>query len=120
MDFNNIEFNNSEPIYLQIIDIVKKAIAKGDLKAGDKLPSVREMALTLGVNPNTLQRSYTELEVLGITIRKRGMGSFVNDEGIDIKEMKKNMGIELAEKFLKEMTDIGISKEEAIDIIKKI
>lgn len=120
MDFNNIEFNNNEPIYLQIIDVVKKAVASGELREGDKLPSVREMASSLGVNPNTLQRAYGELERLGITIRRRGMGSFINDNAGEAEGLKNIMGKEIAEKFLKEMNDIGIDKEEAIEILREI
>ena len=72
-----IEFNDKTPIYLQIMDLIKMDIVTGKLKARDKLPSVREMASNLKVNPNTLQRAYQELERLGIVYTQRGMGTFV-------------------------------------------
>lgn len=117
---NDFKFNDNEPIYMQIIELIKKNIAKGKLKSGDKLPSVREMSSSLGVNPNTLQRAYGELERLGITYTKRGMGSFVNEEKSDIETIKVDMGNEIAKKFLDDMNSIGISKKEAIKILEKM
>ena len=72
LNFELVEFNNKEPIYLQIVELIKKAVASGELGAGEKLPSVREMSAMIGVNPNTLQRSYAELERLGITYTNHG------------------------------------------------
>lgn len=117
LNIDGFEFNNKEPIYLQIIELIKKNIALGVLKADDKLPSVRELSKELGVNPNTLQRAYGDLERLGITYTKRGMGSFISngeDEGIKLKE---SMGKQIAEKFIEDMKSIGIEKGEAINIL---
>lgn len=118
LNINNFEFNNKEPIYLQIVELVKKNIAIGDLIPGEKLPSVREMSKDLGVNPNTLQRAYGELERLGITYTKRGMGSFISESGNSMKDLKFYMGKDLAKKFISDMASIGIDKEEAIKILK--
>ncbi|MEG1255321.1 GntR family transcriptional regulator [Clostridium sp.] len=118
MNINDFEFNNNEPIYFQIIEFIRRTIATGDLKPGDKLPSVREMSSSLGVNPNTLQRAYGELERLGITYTKRGMGSFVNEGKENPDELQDKMGKEIAAKFLKDMNAIGISKKEALKIIE--
>lgn len=120
LNINNFEFNNKEPIYLQIVELVKKNIAIGDLTPGEKLPSVREMSKDLGVNPNTLQRAYGELERLGITYTKRGMGSFISEGGNSIKDFKFYMGKDLAKKFMSDMASIGIDKEEAIKILKSL
>lgn len=120
LNINKFEFNNKEPIYLQIVELVKKNIATGDLVPGDKLPSVREMSKDLGVNPNTLQRSYGELERLGITYTRRGMGSFISEGDNSIKDLKINMGKDLAKKFINDMASIGIDKEEAIKILKSL
>lgn len=117
---NDFKFNDNEPIYMQIIDLIKKNIAKGRLKSGDKLPSVREMSSSLGVNPNTLQRAYGELERLGITYTKRGMGSFINDEMANRENIKIDMGNEIAIRFLNDMKSIGISKNEAIKILENM
>ena len=120
LNINNFEFNNKEPIYLQIVELVKKNIATGDLVSGEKLPSVREMSKDLGVNPNTLQRSYGELERLGITYTRRGMGSFISEGDNSMNNLKIDMGKELAKKFIQDMESIGIEKEEAIKILKLV
>lgn len=120
LNINDFQFNNKEPIYLQIIELVKKNIATGDLTPGEKLPSVREMSKALGVNPNTLHRSYGELERLGITYTKRGMGSFISDGDNSMKNLKINMGKDLAKKFISDMASIGIDKEESIKILKSL
>ena len=120
LNINKFEFNNKEPIYLQIVELVKKNIATGDLVPGDKLPSVREMSKDLGVNPNTLQRSYGELERLGITYTRRGMGSFISEGDNSMKDLKFDMGKDLAKKFINDMASIGIDKEEAIKILRSL
>ena len=120
LNINNFQFNNKEPIYLQIVELVKKNIATGDLVPGEKLPSVREMSKDLGVNPNTLQRSYGELERLGITYTRRGMGSFISEGDNSMKDLKINMGKDLAKKFISDMASIGIDKEESIKILKSL
>ena len=120
LNINKFEFNNKEPIYLQIVELVKKNIATGDLVPGEKLPSVREMSKDLGVNPNTLQRSYGELERLGITYTRRGMGSFISEGDNSMKDLKFDMGKDLAKKFINDMASIGIDKEEAIKILRSL
>ncbi|MDU4889627.1 MAG: GntR family transcriptional regulator [Clostridium sp.] len=120
MNLKDFEFNDNEPIYLQIIELIKRAIATGDLMPGDKLPSVREMSSSLGVNPNTLQRAYGELERLGITYTRRGMGSFVSEGKNEPDKMQEQMGIEISEKYLRDMSAIGLSKEKAIKLLEDI
>lgn len=120
MNLKDFEFNDNEPIYLQIIELIKRAIATGDLMSGDKLPSVREMSSSLGVNPNTLQRAYGELERLGITYTRRGMGSFVSEGKNEPDKMQEQMGIEISEKYLRDMSAIGLSKEKAIKLLEDI
>lgn len=120
MNLKDFEFNDNEPIYLQIIELIKRSIATGDLVPGDKLPSVREMSSSLGVNPNTLQRAYGELERLGITYTRRGMGSFVSEGQNEPDKMQEQMGIEISEKYLRDMSAIGLSKEKAIKLLEDI
>lgn len=120
MNIKEFEFNDTEPIYLQIIELIKRAIAMGELMPGEKLPSVREMSSSLGVNPNTLQRAYGELERLGVTYTRRGMGSFVSEGRENPDNLQEKMGIEISEKYLKAMKAIGISKDGAIKIIETI
>ena len=116
MNFSNIEFNNNEPIYMQIVELIKRAIATGELCENEKLPSIREISKGLKVNPNTMQRAYSELELMGVTYTKRGMGSFVSDVKSD-NDLQLEMAREISKKFLTDMDGIGIEKERAIEIL---
>ena len=71
------DFHASKPIYMQIADKIIQQMVRHELKSGAKLPSVREMAIQTGVNPNTIQRTYAELERMAIVETKRGQGTFV-------------------------------------------
>lgn len=71
------KFNNESPIYLQIVEIIKTQIAQGVLKPGDQVPAVRELAVTAGVNPNTMQKALAELEREGVLYSQRTAGRFV-------------------------------------------
>ena len=115
----HIEFNDKSPIYLQIIDLIKMDIVTGKLKAGDKLPSVREMAMNLNVNPNTLQRSYQELERLGIVYTQRGTGTFVGEEKNMIDDLKKEMAKEVIDSFILRMKSLGFTDNEIIKSVSK-
>jgi GntR family transcriptional regulator len=115
----HIEFNDKTPIYLQIVDIIKMDIVTGKLKAKDKLPSVREMAVNLKVNPNTLQRSYQELERLGIVYTQRGMGTFVGEERNMVNDLKKEMAKEVIDSFILRMKSLGFTDNEIINSVSQ-
>lgn len=115
----HIEFNDKTPIYLQIMDLIKMDIVTGKLKAKDKLPSVREMATNLNVNPNTLQRSYQELERLGIVYTQRGMGTFVGEEENMVDNLKKEMAKEVIDSFILRMKSLGFTDNEIIKSVSK-
>ena len=74
----HLDYRDTRPIYIQILDALKEQIATGVLQPGDKLPSVREMAATLAINPNTIQRSYKLLEFDGWIATVPGKGCFVS------------------------------------------
>lgn len=113
-----IEFDEKQPIYLQIMDLIKRDIVSGKLKEGDKLPSVREMAEKLKVNPNTVQRAYQELERGKVTFTQRGMGTFITkDEGM-ISALKKKMAKDVLDAFINGMKELGFSKDEILHILK--
>ena len=113
------EFNDKTPIYLQIMDIIKMNIVTGKLKANDKLPSVREMATNLNVNPNTLQRSYQELERLGIVYTQRGTGTFVGEEKDMVDDLKREMAKEVIDSFILRMKNLGFNDNEIIKSVSK-
>jgi GntR family transcriptional regulator len=91
-----MEFRNQEAIYLQIADFIIERILRRNWKEGDRVPSVRELAAELEVNPNTVMRTYTHLQDSGVLETQRGIGYFVKNDGYD-----KALGLE-RDKFLKE------------------
>lgn len=111
------EFNTNVPIYVQIIEDMKLQIISGTLKPNDKVPSVRELALELGVNPNTIQRAFTELEREGYIRTERAVGRYVNDNQSLIDESKNTHIEENVKTFIESMKQLGLSLE---DIKKKI
>jgi len=115
-----IEFDKAQPIYLQIIDQIKKALARGSLNPGDKLPSQRELALTLGVNPNTIQRVYREMEQMGLTETLRGQGTYIKQGDDLVKMVRSEMVNTVAENFINEMLALGCSKEEIMTLVKQL
>ncbi|MBQ9410012.1 MAG: GntR family transcriptional regulator [Bacteroidales bacterium] len=78
-----MNFNTDKPIYLQIVDVICDRILSGELKGGDRIPSVREYGADIGVNPNTMMRSYEKLTADGIIFNKRGIGYFVADDAME-------------------------------------
>jgi len=109
-----MEFNNNIPIYLQIIDNIKQDIVVGKLKAGQKMPSVRELAGILKVNPNTIQRVYQELDREKITYTKRGMGTYVTEEEKIISSLKEELSKKIILDFIEGMNKLGFSNKELI------
>lgn len=114
----NIEFNNIEPIYIQIMNHYKKLIASGELKGSDKLPSVRELALELKVNPNTIQKAFSELEREELVYTVRGTGKFVVDNMDVVKKLKVNMAKEVIENFISSMKSLGFEEKEIVEVLK--
>jgi len=113
------EFNDKTPIYLQIMDFIKMDIVTGKLKSKNKLPSVREMATNLKVNPNTLQTAYQELERLGIVYTQRGTGTFVGEEKNMVDDLKKEMAKEVIDSFILRMISLGFTSNEIIKFVSK-
>jgi GntR family transcriptional regulator len=113
------QFNDRTPIYLQIIDLIKMDIVIGKLKSKDKLPSVREMATSFNVNPNTLQRSYQELERLGIVYTQRGLGTFVGEGKDMVNDLKGEMAREVIDSFILRMKSLGFTDNEIIKSVSK-
>jgi len=115
----NMDFNNNIPIYIQIMNHIKRLLVKGELKNADKIISVRDMSEKFKVNPNTVQRAYSELEREGITFTKRGMGTFVTEDENIILNLKKELSDEIINSFLSNMKEIGFDKDEILNIIKE-
>lgn len=114
------DFDNNLPIYIQIIDEIKIMIASGNLKAGDKLPSVRDMAQEFGVNPNTMQRAFSELERENLVFAERTSGRFITKDGGVIVELRNILAEKELEKFMEYMKKIGCTEDEVIEKIKNM
>jgi len=115
----DFEFNNREPIYLQIVNYIKKKIISEELEMGEKLESVRELASRLKVNPNTIQRVYGELELERLIYTQRGLGKYVTEDRAIIDKLKKENAKELLESFITNMKELGLNKEEVVNLINE-
>ncbi|UQZ45332.1 GntR family transcriptional regulator [Bacillus sp. PK3-037] len=113
------DFQSSKPIYLQIADQIFYRLVRQELVPGDKLPSVREMAIQTKVNPNTIQRTYSEMERLGIVETRRGQGTFIAEKAEIVDELKERLTREVFESFIHQMAELGLTKEDMLAGIKK-
>jgi GntR family transcriptional regulator len=107
-------------IYVQIVDEVRRAVVVGTLAANDALPSVRQLAEELGVNPNTVKQAYRELERLGVTYVERGTGTFVADTPAPARRNDRGeLATGVAQRALNDATRHGLDVEELIDAIQR-
>lgn len=114
MSLITVDLRDRKQLYEQLVDNIKNLILVGELKADDKLPSVRSLARELGINPNTIQKAYSELERCGTIITLPGRGSIVVAQ---VDELKKEQLGTLTEKFTQlahEAKNAGITKEEFV------
>lgn len=113
----DMKFTTSIPIYLQIMDEIKRQIATGVLKPGDKLPSQRELAAQLKVNANTVQRAYREMEMLGLVETLRGQGTFVRRSQAIVEETRRELLSRLVDDFVCAMRSLGFGRGEALELV---
>ena len=107
----HLDYRDARPIYSQIIDGFREQIAAGVLKPGEKLPSVRELASDLAINPNTIQRSYRQLEMDGWIVSIQGKGCFVSGEmSIRLRESERLLGE--FDKLVLQLIRCGIDRQE--------
>ena len=99
------------------MNYIKKKIVSGEINGVDKLPSVRDLSTELKVNPNTIQRSYHELEREGLVYTQRGMGTFVTEDEAIIRELKKNMATNLVNSFIDDMKSLGFDLKDIVSIL---
>lgn len=115
----DIDVTSSTPIYLQIINGIKEGILKGVFEPGEKLPSVREMAKLMTLNPNTVQRAYKELEREKVLVTVRGRGTYISEEYKPRRdEHKLNEVKEIFKTGIVEAIYMGFTKEELLSLVK--
>ncbi|MDD6878673.1 MAG: GntR family transcriptional regulator [bacterium] len=107
-----MDFKDRKQLYEQIIDSVKKLILSGEMKKDDKLPSVRSLAKELALNPNTIQKAYTELERSGIIVTMQGRGSIILADPSELRDESREKLIEKMEALASEMKLSGIEEKE--------
>jgi GntR family transcriptional regulator len=117
-----LDFRSNEPIYLQIARQVEQLVAKGELKLGDQLPTVRELATELRINFNTVGRAYRVLDETRLISTQRGRGTYIWEEPTQetMKQLKKKSLEELARTYQNEVTQLGYSLDDAIEELKRI
>ncbi|AFV72250.1 GntR family transcriptional regulator [Streptococcus agalactiae] len=106
------EFNEKSPIYSQIAEHIKMQIVSQEIKSGDQLPTVRELAQEAGVNPNTMQRSFTELEREGMVFSQRTSGRFVTEDNLLIGKIRQQVAKAELATFVNNMKKIGYKLDE--------
>ncbi len=114
----NLDYTSRTSIYEQIINEIEKYVALGILKEGEQIPSIRDLASTLGVNPNTVRKSYQELEAKGIINTISTKGTFISNKTKEVIEMKINKEIEEIKHKIVELEKLGITKEEILKRLK--
>ena len=117
-----LDFRSNEPIYLQIARQVEQLVAKGELKLGDQLPTVRELASELRINFNTVGRAYRVLDETRLISTQRGRGTYIWEEPTEetMKQLKKKSLEELARTYQNQISQLGYSLDDAIEELKHI
>lgn len=114
----NIDYRKKEPIYEQIVYQIERYVSLGVLKEGDKLQSVRTLAIELGINPNTVKKAYDILENHGVIESLSTKGSFISGNTSKIKKEKINQILNDIEDKIKELETLGLNKKDIIERLK--
>lgn len=115
-----MEFNNNIPIYIQVMEKIKQEIVTGKLKLGEKMLSSRDYGNELGINFNTVARVYKEMEMEELLFTRRGLGTFVTESKDRVNQLRYEMAKKQIESFIFNMTQIGYTKEDMINMINFI
>ena len=113
------DLDNNRPIYLQLMEKIQQDIISGVYHAGDRLTSVRELALEASVNPNTMQKALSELERNGLVHTQRTSGRFITEDKTMLKQLKTELAAVHIQDFLNTMKQLGFPPEEILELIEK-
>lgn len=114
-----MDFDTTIPIYLQIMDMHKRALMAGELKPGEKILSQRDFAERYNVNPNTVQRAYREMEALGLVQTLRGQGTFVAVTEEMLETMRTETAHSILQQFVQEMKTLGFTLEQSLKLVEE-
>ncbi|MGM9967002.1 MULTISPECIES: GntR family transcriptional regulator [unclassified Rummeliibacillus] len=114
-----VDFSRDKPIYTQLVEKICGDIIRGNRRLGDKMPSVREYALEVGVNVNTVQRVYKELEQMELTETKRGQGTYITNDRNKVDHLREQMKEKIVEQFFHSIEEFGFTKKEIMEQLQK-
>ena len=112
--------DNNRPLYLQLVERIQMDIVSGVYHAGDKLPSVRELAADAAVNPNTMQKAFTELERSGLVYTQRTNGRYITEDQERISRVREELARECTQSYLSNIRRLGYEREQALALAQKI
>lgn len=111
-----LDLKSGVPFYRQIVDQVRSAIATSQVEAGDRLPTVRQLAVDLSINPNTVSRAYTELELTGLVETHMGSGTFVGQRKVERDDVERRRQLDqICQEFLSRATAHGFTLDDILD-----
>ena len=114
----NWQFSNDAPIYAQLIRQIRAGIVSGAFSPGERLPSVRDLAMEAGVNPNTMQRALAELERTGLVYTQRTAGRFVTEDAAVVDSAKQELAHQQIGAFLHRMERMGYDREQTAQLVR--
>src|SRR5690606_14438895 len=115
----NVKFNNRDPVYIQVIQYFKEQIAKGIFEPGQEIPSRRELANRLKINPNTAQRAYKEMEEQGLIYTEGNLPSRITKAEQVLKMVREELILEAVSTFIHSVRSINVPLEEVLNLIEK-
>ena len=115
-----IDYKSRKPIYEQIIENMKQLVVSGALKRDEQIPSVRQLAQELAINPNTIQKAYAELERQGVIYSLKGRGSFVGSSLQELRNIQQNERLEELAALSKELYQLQVPQEELYAVIQQV
>jgi GntR family transcriptional regulator len=114
----NVNFNNRDPVYLQIVRYFKEKIAIGELEPGEEIPSRRELANRMKVNPNTAQRAYKEMEEQGLIYTEKNHPSKITTDNKVLGKVREELLLEAVDMFVTSVRSINVPVEELLDLVR--
>jgi GntR family transcriptional regulator len=115
-----LDLKSGVPFYRQIIELIKFGIANGELGPGEKLPTVRQLAVNLSINPNTVIRAYRELELAGVITTQQGSGTFVGNEKPEIDRLEKQRMLDqILTEMMARASDYGLTLDEVLEGLRQ-
>ncbi len=114
-----LDASSGVPFYRQIIQQIERAILARKLEPGDRLPTIRALAVELKINPNTIARAYGELEIRGIVVTQVGSGTYISDQRPEREDARAKKLAEVVARFVRDTEALGADRDEAIRLVRE-